>query len=66
MDEFRQQHLSATMGAVRERIVRDLRAASEGAAPSTRTLSMALEMLELLWSELRQLDERERRAKPAA
>ncbi|HEX2648837.1 MAG TPA: hypothetical protein VHN19_02745 [Burkholderiales bacterium] len=64
MDSSRQQRLSATMGAVRELIVRDLRAAGEGGVPSARTLSMALEMLEVLWAELRQLaDERERRAK---
>jgi len=69
MDSSRHQRLSATIGAVRELIVRDLRAAGDGRAASARTLAMALELLEVLWSELRQLaDEHERmqRAKPLA
>lgn len=61
MDSSRLQRLSATMGAVRELVVRELRAASDGRAGSVRTLAMALEMLEVLWSEVRQLaDEQER------
>ena len=59
MDSSRQQRLSVTMGAVRELIVHDLRAAGDG--HTVRTLSRALELLEVLWAELRQLaDERER------
>ena len=59
MDSSRQQRLSATMGAVRELIVHDLRAAGDG--HTVRTLSMALELLEVLWAEVRQLaDEHER------
>ena len=45
------------MSAVRESIVRELRAAAEGRVASSRTLSMALELLEVLWAELRLLSE---------
>ena len=67
MDSSRQQRLSATMGAVRELIVHDLRAAGDGRAASARTLSMSLELLEVLWAELRQLaDEHERLQRASA
>jgi len=49
------------MGAVRELIVRDLRATSDGRPASPRTLTMALELLELLWAELRQTSEEHER-----
>ena len=55
MDNSRQQRLSATVGAVRELIVHDLRAAGDGHTGSPRTLAMALELLEVLWAELRRL-----------
>jgi hypothetical protein len=61
MENDRLQRLSVTMGAVRELIVRELRASADGRAASSRTLSMTLELLEVLWAELRQVsDERER------
>ena len=66
MDSPRLQRLSVTMSAVREQIVRELRAASDGRAASTRTLSMALELLEVLWSELRQLAEEHERLQRSA
>jgi len=67
MDSSRQQRVSATMGAVRELIVRDLRASADGRPASARTLTMALELLELLWAELRQLsEEHERMARTLA
>lgn len=54
------------MGAVRELIVHDLRAAGDGRAASARTLSMALELLEVLWAECRRLaDEHERMQRSA-
>ena len=56
-DNPRLQRLSITIGAVREGIVRELRASADGRAASGRTLSMALELMEVLWAELRQLSE---------
>ena len=66
MDSPRLQRLSVTMSAVREQIVRELRAAADARAASTRTLSMALELLEVLWSELRQLAEEQERLQRSA
>ena len=67
MENVRLQRLSVTMGAVRELIVRDLRASADGRLGSPRTLTMALELLELLWAELRQLsEEKERMARTLA
>ncbi len=61
MENPRLQRLSVTMGAVREMIARDLRASADGRPASGRTLAMALELLEVLWSELRQMsDEHDR------
>jgi hypothetical protein len=54
MEDHRLQRLEVTVGAMREQIVRELRAAADGRAASGRTLSMALELLEVLWAELRQ------------
>ena len=56
-DNPRLQRLSITIGAVREGIVRELRASADGRAASGRTLSMTLELMEVLWAELRQLSE---------
>ena len=49
------------MATVRESIVRELRAAADGRVASSRTLSMALELLEVLWAELRLLNEEQQR-----
>ena len=61
MENPRLQRLSVTMGAAREMIARELRASAGGQAGSHRTLAMALELLEVLWCELREMsDEHDR------
>lgn len=65
MDTPRLQRLSVTMGAVRELLVQEMRASGAGPAGPGRALSMALELLEVLWAELRQMTEEQERLRRA-